>query len=87
MVCMSGGTMQRHFMFAVLGLATTLALSTIGCAADIDGRRYPVGSVVTLARGMHNLSGIRAAPVTLRWGDHLLRPAFAWPKGPILTEY
>ncbi|RYD42940.1 MAG: hypothetical protein EOP63_11355 [Sphingomonadales bacterium] len=58
-----------------------------GGGLDIDGRHYPVGSVVTLARGMHNLSGSRAVPVTLRWGDHLLRPAFAWPKGPILTEY
>lgn len=58
-----------------------------GAGIAIDGRHYPVGSVVTLARGMHNLSGSRAVPVTLRWGDHLLRPAFAWPKQSYFSAY
>ena len=58
-----------------------------GGGIDIDGQHYSAGSVVTLARGVHSISGGRAADVTLRWGDHLARPVFAWPKGTIFTEY
>lgn len=58
-----------------------------GGGVDIDGRYYPAGSVVTLARGMRRVAGRREADVTLRWGDHLARPAFAWPKQSYFSEY
>ena len=58
-----------------------------GGSIDIDGKHHPAGSLVTLARGMHSVAGPRGVDVTLRWGDDLDRPAFAWPSGPIFTEY
>lgn len=58
-----------------------------GGGIDIDGRYYSAGSVVTLARGMRRVAGRRSVNVTLRWGDHLARPDFAWPSGPFFTEY
>lgn len=58
-----------------------------GGSVDIDGKYHPAGSVITLARGVHNVAGRRSVSVTLRWGDHLARPAFAWPSGPVFTEY
>ena len=58
-----------------------------GGGIAIDGKHYPAGSVVTLARGMHGIAGRRGVDVTLRWGDHLARPALAWPSGRIFTEY
>lgn len=58
-----------------------------GGGIDINGRHYAAGSVVALARGTHMVSGRRTAQVTLRWGDHLARPPFAWPKQSYLSEY
>lgn len=58
-----------------------------GGAVVVNGTYYPVGSVIALRRGLHHASGTRAAAVTLRWGEKLPRPKFAWPDGPILTAY
>ncbi len=57
-----------------------------GGSIHIDGHYHVQGSVVMLARGTHSVSGHRPV-VTLRWGRHLARPAFGWPKGRIYTEY
>ena len=58
-----------------------------GGGIAIDGRYYAAGSVVTLARGMRRVAGRRSVDVTLRWGDHLARPDFAWPKQSYFSEY
>ena len=58
-----------------------------GGGIEIDGKYHSSGSVVTLARGSHSISGDRPIEVTLRWGDHLARPAFGWPEGRIFTLY
>ena len=58
-----------------------------GAGVGIDGTTYRAGDVVTLSRGVHRVAGERSAKVTLRWGKHLPRPDFAWPSGPIYTEY
>lgn len=58
-----------------------------GASVGIDGTIYHAGDVVTLRRGVHRVAGERPAKVTLRWGKHLPRPDFAWPSGPIYTQY
>ncbi|MBO9696340.1 MAG: glycosyltransferase family 39 protein [Sphingopyxis sp.] len=58
-----------------------------GGGIRIDGKYQTPGSLVMLARGAHSVSGDRSAEVTLRWGDHLARPAFGWPKGRTFTQY
>lgn len=58
-----------------------------GGSIGLDGRYYAAGSVVTLARGTHSVAAGRAAAVTLRWGEHLGRPDFAWPRSSIFTAY
>jgi hypothetical protein len=53
----------------------------------IDGTPYSAGDLIQLSRGAHTASGSRATKVTLRWGDHLRRPAYAWPNGRLFTEF
>lgn len=53
----------------------------------VDGRRRPKGSLVYLARGEHLIAGGRTSVVTLRWGNHLARPAAPWPDGALFTVY
>ena len=36
---------------------------------------------------MRRVAGRRSVDVTLRWGDHLARPDFAWPKQSYFSEY
>lgn len=58
-----------------------------GGDVEIDGTLQPVDSVVNLSRGPHVVAGHRPRGVTLRWGDHLVRPDFAWPDQSIYTAY
>ncbi len=58
-----------------------------GGAVTIDGRRHAVGNLVRLSRGKHVIGGGRTSTAVLRWGDHLERPAFAWPEGLMYTAY
>ena len=44
-------------------------------AVEIDGRHLAQGDTATLSRGTHSLRSDIRAIVTLRWGDHLPRPA------------
>jgi len=53
----------------------------------IDGKLRTKGSLVRLARGDHLIAGGRTSAVTLRWGDHLARPAVSWPDGALFTVY
>lgn len=58
-----------------------------GGGISVDGTNYRAGDVIMLGRGVHRIAGPRAVEVTLRWGENLPRPDFAWPSGPIYTEY
>ncbi|HYD25020.1 MAG TPA: hypothetical protein VEB68_09490 [Croceibacterium sp.] len=58
-----------------------------GGPISIDGRPFASGQVATLGRRRHRVQADGPDPVTLRWGDHLARPGFAWPAGPIFTDY
>lgn len=58
-----------------------------GGTAEIDGRIYQPGELVLLERGEHRASVPGPGTATLRWGDHLPRPAFGWPEGPIFTDF
>jgi hypothetical protein len=53
----------------------------------VDGRSHAVGGLLRLSRGVHMIGGHRPSAVTLRWGDHLARPAIEWPEGPMYTAY
>jgi hypothetical protein len=46
-----------------------------GAPVQIDGYEVNAGSTVTLHRGVHNLRSPTLRVVTLRWGDHLYKPA------------
>jgi hypothetical protein len=56
-------------------------------AVVIDSVTYAIGSTIELARGPHTVSGERTRDATLRWGDHLARPAYRWPAEPLFTQY
>jgi len=58
-----------------------------GGAIVVDGGHYEVGDTLQLSRGGHVAGGKRTATVTLRWGDHLHRPAYPWPSGPVFTQF
>ncbi|HWW59173.1 MAG TPA: hypothetical protein VN047_19925 [Sphingopyxis sp.] len=53
----------------------------------IDAKPRPKGSLVHLARGDHLVQGSPTSDVTLRWGDHLVRPVAPWPEGRVFTTY
>ncbi|WP_338426082.1 hypothetical protein [Sphingopyxis kveilinensis] len=76
------GDQTTGFEVAIPGVYTVE-----GGAIIVDGTHYPVGSLIELHRGLHKASGTRSTDVTLRWGDKLRRPNFAWPNGPILSAY
>lgn len=56
-----------------------------GSAIRIDGASYPIGAQVQLDRGTRCVDA--GQPATLRWGENLPRPAFAWPDGALYTNY
>ncbi|WJY18743.1 hypothetical protein QQS45_00365 [Alteriqipengyuania flavescens] len=56
-----------------------------GSAVTVDDRTHAPGRTVVLQRGEHAVSAQGTA--TLRWGNHLPRPAFAWPDGALYTNY
>lgn len=76
------GTLPIRWEVAVPGTYTVE-----GGEVVIDGKHRPEGSLVHLARGRHLATGARASEITLRWGDHLPRPAASWPEGPLFTVY
>lgn len=51
----------------------------------IAGRDVAVGEALSLPRGDYRVVAQDAA--TLRWGDHLLRPAIAPPGGMMMSDY
>lgn len=76
------GEQEVSFKIAVPGTYTVE-----GGPVVIDRISYSAGNVVELARGEHTASGNRPVEVTLRWGDHLPRPAYTWPHEPLFTEF
>ncbi|HTG37485.1 glycosyltransferase family 39 protein [Sphingopyxis sp. SE2] len=86
-VFVAGKAIARGERPLAIAIAVPGRYTVEGGGIAIDGEYYPAGSVVTLARGMHSVAGSRGVDVTLRWGDHLARPAFAWPSGRSFTEY
>ena len=74
------------------GSATSIAVPgvyTIEAAAPvvIDRSAVAPGTVVKLARGRHVIRSAATVPVTLRWGDHLYRPAGAPSSEPIYRGF
>ena len=53
----------------------------------IDGRAYRVGDTLDLERGAHRIGEPRVRASTLRWGNHLPRPAAAFPAQPLYSDY
>jgi hypothetical protein len=53
----------------------------------IDGTEHRVGDTIDLARRPHRIGGQRAQTATLRWGNHLPRPATAFPVQPLYSDY
>lgn len=55
----------------------------------LDGQPVRPGDVVSLERGMHRLEATANEPaaVTLRWGDHLYRPAEPANPAPLFTGF
>ena len=54
-------------------------------AVRIAGRDVAVGEALNLPRGEYRVVAQDAA--TLRWGDHLPRPAIAPPCGMMMSDY
>lgn len=53
----------------------------------VDGMHYSSGSVIELTRGPHTASGSRSSRIVLRWGEHLPRPAYPWPRETVFTQF
>jgi hypothetical protein len=75
-----GGT---PFSIAVPGTYTVEA----GAPVVIDGSTAAPGAVVNLSRGRHAIRSAATVPVTLRWGDHLYRPAGAPNDEPVYRGF
>ena len=58
-----------------------------GADTVLDGKAVPVGEVVVLPRGSHNIARDPSRQVILRWGDHLPVPATPEPEGAMYTQY
>src|SRR3546814_438672 len=86
-VFVAGKVIARGERPLAIAIAVPGRYAVEGGGIAIDGRYYAAGSVVTLARGTHSVAGRREAEATLRWGDHLARPAFAWPKQSYYSKY
>ena len=76
------GTRPVIWRVAVPGIYTVEGEDVV-----IDGELRPKESLVLLSRGDHRIAGDRTNVVTLRWGDHLARPAVRWPDGALFTLY
>ena len=54
----------------------------------IDGRALGPSETVDLAQGVHRIESVGGdAAVTLRWGDHIYRPAVPAPEGELFTGF
>lgn len=78
----AAGTLPVVWRVAVPGIYTVEGDDVV-----IDGKLRPKESLVRLSRGDHRIAGGRTNVVTLRWGDHLARPAIGWPDGALFTVY
>lgn len=78
----AAGTLPVVWRVAVPGIYTVEGDDVV-----IDGNLRPKESLVRLSRGDHLIAGGRMNVVTLRWGDHLARPAIRWPDGALFTVY
>jgi len=58
-----------------------------GAPASIDGRALPPGATVDLERGLHSVKSATPQILTLRWGNHLYRPANAPLPGPMYRGF
>lgn len=76
------GNEDQIFEIAVPGTYTVEGGSIV-----IDGRTYQEGNVIELSRGTHMATGNRPTKVTLRWGNHLHRPEYPWPKGLLFSDF
>lgn len=52
-------------------------------SVEIDGRPVRPGEVIRLDAGRHRVEAETAGTITLRWGDHLYRPAEPPPRSPV----
>jgi len=75
-------TTERPFEIAVPGDYTIE-----GSPARIDGRPLANGQLIRLDRGTHRIAGASGGSITLRWGNHLPRPAAAPPSGPLFVGF
>jgi hypothetical protein len=75
-----GGT---RFSIAVPGAYTLEASAQV----LIDGIAAPPGAVVNLSRGRHVIRAAAPIPVTLRWGNHLYRPAGSPSGAPVYRGF
>lgn len=58
-----------------------------GGAATLDGRPYQQGETLVLSRGEHRFERISPGEITLRWGNHLARPAEPFVGGEIFRDF
>lgn len=58
-----------------------------GAAARIDGRDLADGATMMLERGAHRYERRGDNEVTLRWGDHLVRPSSPYSGLPVFKDF
>lgn len=58
-----------------------------GASARIDAQVYSPRQTIVLERGSHDFERIGNGEVTLRWGEHLLRPAEPFGGGPVFKDF
>ena len=79
-----GADHVRSFSILIPGSYTI----ELQAAVAIDGNTGAAGEVITLTKGIHTIRGSQSVQtVTLRWGNHLLRPTVPAPQGAIFSGF